>query len=326
MGSIHLNTITNHVSVARVAAISGINPQRASSEANRWGALAHYTDALDLIHDHKVDAIVIASPADTHAELTIAAILARKPVFVEKPLSTSSSDALRVVNTENATACRRVRLGFMRRYDPAYLALKDVVASGLIGSPLMVHCAHRLMAVPPTFTSEMLITEGLTHEIDVARWLTSSEIAAVRVYTPGPSGRAAPGVADPQFVVLETDSGALIDVEISVNAGYSYDIRCEVVCEDGTSELADFSRIHIRHKQYASSPLVRSWADRFEDAYRAELRTWIDDLIDGEIVGPTAWDGYAAAVVAEAGVLSLRTGAEVPTAFARKPELYLSDG
>jgi myo-inositol 2-dehydrogenase/D-chiro-inositol 1-dehydrogenase len=127
-------------------------------------------------------------------------------------------------------------------------------------------------------------------------------------------------------VVLETDSGALIDVEISVNAGYSYDIRCEVVCEDGTSELADFSRIHIRHKQYASSPLVRSWADRFEDAYRAELRTWIDDLIDGEIVGPTAWDGYAAAVVAEAGVLSLRTGAEVPTAFARKPELYLSDG
>ncbi len=235
--------------------------------------MAHCTDALDLIHDHKVDAIVIASPADTHAEMTIAAILARKPVFVEKPLSTSSLDALRVVNAENAAACHRVRLGFMRRYDPAYLALKNVVATGLIGSPLMVHCAHRLMAVPPTFTSEMLITEGLTHEIDVARWLTSSEITAVHVYTPGPSGRAAPGVSDPQFVVLETGSGALIDVEISVNTGYSYDIRCEVVCEDGTFELADFSRIHIRHKQYASSPLVSSWADRFKDAYRAELRT-----------------------------------------------------
>ncbi len=322
MGSIRLDSITSHLADVRLAAISGADAHRTAAAAQRFGATNFYTDAFALIDDPAVHAVVISSPAATHAELAIAAVTARKPVFVEKPLSTSSGDALRVVNEEVTAGRRYIRLGFMRRYDPGYLELSNTVSSGVIGSPLMIHCAHRLAAVPQTFTSEMLITEGLTHEIDVARWLSGHEITSVRVHTPGPSGRAAPGVADPQFVVMETDGGALINVEVSVNAGYAYDIRCEVACEDGTAELGEFSTVRLRRGGHAAAPLAQNWMHRFSAAFRTELRSWIDDVVSGELTGPTAWDGYAAAAVADASVRSLHERVDVSVALAPQPDLY----
>lgn len=325
MGGIHLRNLSEHLPQGHVEAIGGTNRARLDEAADRCGAKRVYTDPFALILDPKVDAVLVASPASTHAAFVIAAIQANKSVFVEKPLSTSAASALQVAETENATGRRHVRLGFMRRYDPAHIELRETVINGSIGSPLMVHCAHRLPAVTAAFGSEMLITEGLTHEIDSARWLTGSEIRTVRVYTPGPSGRAVPGVDDPQFVVLETDEGQLIDVEVSVNAGYAYDIRCEVVCEDGTVELEDFSLTRVRRDNRSASPLSRGWAHRFHGAFREELRTWLDDVSSGTPTGPNAWDGYAAALVAEACVRSLRAGTEVAVPLPPRPALYAMD-
>jgi myo-inositol 2-dehydrogenase/D-chiro-inositol 1-dehydrogenase len=245
---------------------------------------ARYADGLELIADPAVEAVVVASPASTHERYVLACIDAGKRVLCEKPLADSAAAARRIVEADAGL----VTVGFMRRFDPAYVALKARLDAGAIGAPLLVHCAHRNVSVHDFFDSAMILTDSAVHEIDVTRWLLDDEIARVTVHAPRTTAR---GLRDPQLVLLETAGGRLVDVEAFVNAGYGYDIRCEVVGEDGTLELE-------RHAPAAD------FRERFATAYEQELRAWLA----GE-GGATARDGYVAAVVAEAAVQSLETGA-----------------
>src|SRR5918994_3969585 len=176
--------------------------------------------------------VVIASSDATNADFVLACLAQGKPVLCEKPLATTAEASLLVAEAEAASGRRLVQVGFMRRFDPAYTAMKRELDRGHLGDPLLVHCAHRNASVPSTYTSEMLVTSSLTHEIDVVRWLTGEEIASATVLAPRSSSRAN-GIRDPQLAILETEGGVLVDVEVFANAGYGYDIRCEVVGETG---------------------------------------------------------------------------------------------
>jgi myo-inositol 2-dehydrogenase / D-chiro-inositol 1-dehydrogenase len=255
-----------------------------------------------------VDAVVIASSDDTHEAFVLACLAARKPVLCEKPLATTGEASLRVTEAEAALGRRLVQVGFMRRFDPGYAAVKRELDDGKVGDPLLVHCAHRNPRVPPTYTSEMLITSSVTHEIDVARWLIGDEVVSATVYTPRPTSRAANGMQDPQFVILEMESGVLVDVEIFVNAGYGYDIRCELVGEAGTVALP--------------TEVAPGFLERFTSAYRHELQDWVRGLGNGAPTGPTAWDGYAASAVADACLQSLASGRPADVRLAPRPGLY----
>ena len=176
----------------------------------------------------------------------------------------------------------------MRRFDPGYVDLKARLDAGEIGRPLLVHCAHRNPFVHAFFDSAMIITDSAVHEADILRWLLGEEITSVDVRLPRASARAREGLRDPQLILMETASGVLADVEAFVSAGYGYDIRCEIVGEDGTLALpVDVSS---------------GFAERFAAAYGHELRAWIA----GEAVAGAA-DGFAAAAVCAAGVESLRS-------------------
>ena len=243
-----------------------------------------YDDPLALID--AVDAVIIAAPDSTHGRYAQACLDAGRRVLCEKPLASTAAAALRLARADTTGL---IQVGFMRRYDPGYLALKRRFDAGEAGAPLLVHCVHRNATAPPAFGSESLLTSSATHEIDVVRWLLGEEVAEVTVRTPRTSG-----LLDPQLVLLRTAGGVLVDVEVFVNARYGYDVRCELVGEAGVLELP-------RERATAD------WRDRFAAAYRAELRAWIA----GDLDGPTAWDGYAATAVAEAAVVSLRTGRTV---------------
>jgi myo-inositol 2-dehydrogenase/D-chiro-inositol 1-dehydrogenase len=115
-------------------------------------------------------------------------------------------------------------------------------------------------------------------------------------------------VRDPQVLILETESGVLVDVEVFANAGYGYDIRCEIVGETGTLAL---------------EPVVTpGFLERFSGAYLAELTDWVSAVSDGGPRGPSAWDGYAASAVADACLESLADGRAVPVELASRPALY----
>ena len=210
----------------------------------------------------------------------------------------------------------------MRRYDPAYRALKAVVDSGDIGTPVMMHCTHRNPSVPGHYTKDMAITDTAVHEIDMVRWMFGEEIVAATVLTPRKSSLGGE-LQDPLVLLLEMESGALVDVEISVNIRYGYDIRGEVVGEDGTAALGESSPITVRRNNMYSGRVPEDWRERFIRAYDVEFQEWIDAVAGGGELGPSAWDGYAAAVVSDAAVASLfGAGGRVEIKLGEKPALY----
>lgn len=324
IGRDHIRRMTTVLSGVTVTAVTDVDSSLANSAAAPIGATVHATGE-DLIADPAVDAVVVCSWGPTHEQYVLAAIAAGKPVFCEKPLATTQGASLRIVEAEVAYGSRLVQVGYMRRYDVAYRALKKAVDSGDIGTPLMMHCAHRNASVPGFYEKESAITDTAVHEIDMVRWMFGEEITAARVLIPRKSPNGGP-LQDPLLLILEMASGILVDVEISVNIRYGYDIRGEIIGADGTAALGELSPVSVRRAGQASTPIPADWRERFLLAYDVEFQEWIDSIADGGApLGPSAWDGYAAAVVSDAGVLALRSGERVPVKLAAQPALYATE-
>ena len=252
IGQDHIRRITHVLTGGAVVAVNDVDAARAGQVAaglpgvGQLRATVHET-AADLIADAGVDAVLVASWGPAHEEQVVAAIGAGKPVFCEKPLAPTSGACLRIMDAEMAAGRRLVQVGFMRRYDAGYQAMKATVEDGSIGAPLLMHCAHRNPSVPPYgFTTEMIISDSAVHEMDVVRWLFGEEIVAASVLKPRRSGQAPAALQDPLILVLEMSGGAFVDDELFVNARYGYDVRGEVVCETGTVALADVSEVTVR--------------------------------------------------------------------------------
>jgi myo-inositol 2-dehydrogenase/D-chiro-inositol 1-dehydrogenase len=321
IGQDHIRRMTTVLSGVQVTAVTDVDASTAAAVGARVGATVHATGE-ELIADPAVDAIVVCSWGPTHEQYVLASIAAGKPVFCEKPLATTQEACLRIVEAEVAHGSRLVQVGYMRRYDAAYRALKAVLDAGQIGAPLMMHCAHRNASVPAFYSKEMAITDTSVHEIDMVRWMFGEEITAARVLVPRKS-RNGGDLQDPLLMILEMAGGALVDIEISVNIRYGYDIRGEIVGEDGTAALGELSPVSVRRGGLVATPVPADWRERFIRAYDVEFQEWIDSIaLGGEPLGPSAWDGYAAAVVSDAGVAALRGGERVEVTLAEKPKLY----
>jgi myo-inositol 2-dehydrogenase/D-chiro-inositol 1-dehydrogenase len=306
MGADHARTVAGQVARAHVAMIADADAGRAEAAAAAIGGTSVTTDPLALIADHHIDAVVVASPDETHAPYTLACIAAGKPVLCEKPLAPTLADCLAVVEAERAAGRRLVQVGFMRRFDPAYEDIKARFAAGDLGEALMLHCVHRNATAPGYFKSLMAITNSAVHEFDIVRWLLDAEIAEIQVLK-GRSTRVT-DVADPLLVVMRTDRDQLVDVEVFIRATYGYDIRTELVCENGTISMAPPVRAELRAEGRHAFPFAADWRPRFADAYRRQMQAWVDSIASGEPAGAGAWDGLVATAVADAGVKALETG------------------
>jgi myo-inositol 2-dehydrogenase/D-chiro-inositol 1-dehydrogenase len=326
IGRDHIRRLTQVVSGAEVVAVTDADERVAKEVASRLTGSTVHASGEDLIADERVDAVIVCSWGPTHEEYVLASLWAGKPVFCEKPLATTEEACSRIIDAEVEAGRRLVQVGFMRRYDAAYRAMKDVVDSGHIGTPLLVHSRHRNPSVPEHYTREMAITDTAVHDFDTVRWLLGEELVSATVLTPRRS-RHGGELQDPLLMLFETESGALVDVETSVNIRYGYDIRGEIVGEDGTVALADTAPVLVRHSGTVSGRVPEDWRERFIRAYDVELQEWVDAVAAGRgATGPSSWDGYAAAVVSDAAVEALRSGTKVPVTLRDKPDLYDKEG
>jgi myo-inositol 2-dehydrogenase / D-chiro-inositol 1-dehydrogenase len=333
IGQDHVRRLTHVLRGAQVVAVSDVDGARAREVAASLPVPTRVLPTgLDLIADPGVDAVVVTSWGGSHEEYVLASIAAGKPVFCEKPLADTAAACRRIMDAEVAAGHRLVQVGFMRRYDAGYRAMKEVVDSGRIGAPLIMHCGHRNPSVPAFYTRENAINDTAVHEVDVARWLFGEEIVAVRVIVPRRS-RHGGDLQDPLLLILETESGAIVDDEISVNIRYGYDIRGEIVGEDGTVALADSGPVLVRRDGAYSGRVPADWRERFARAYDVELQEWVDGVaarLDGSAApqagvatGPSSWDGFAAQVVCDAGLVALSAGGDrVPVSLPARPDLF----
>jgi myo-inositol 2-dehydrogenase/D-chiro-inositol 1-dehydrogenase len=322
MGKTHVRVLGTSVPGAEIAAISDAIAESAARLAGEAGVERIETDALDLIHDPGIDAVIVASPGDTHEAFVLACLQAGKPVLCEKPLATTAESARHVVDAEAALGRRLVQVGFMRRFDPGYADMKRAIDAGRVGAPVLVHSVHRNPSVPPSFDSEMIVKDTSVHDVDTVRFLLGQELVRATLHAPRPSSRAPQGVQDPQVIVFETDAGALVTVEAFVNAQYAYDIRCEIVGETGTLSLAPPATVEVRSAGHDGTDVPMGFQDRFGSAYVHELQSWVASIADGVPAGASAWDGYAASAVCEAAYESLLSGGPVDVQLGAKPALY----
>ena len=321
IGHDHIRRVTHSVAGARIAAVFDVAQERAKQVANDVGAVA-VDDAHSLIADDRIEAVIIASPGHLHPDQALACLAAGKPVLCEKPLATTVEDSLRVLDAEVALGRRLVQVGFMRRYDPGYRQVKEVLRSGGVGEPLMVHSVHRNPTVPASFTGDMSLTDSVVHEMDVTRWLFDSEVTAVTVVAPRRTPLAAAHLQDPQLVLLETESGILVDVESFVSCQYGYDVRCEVVGSTGTVSLDTPSFGAVTSGGVRGHVVPADWRIRFGEAYRVELQEWVESVVSGTPSGPSTWDGYAATAIAVAAVQAQTSGSRTEVKLVDKPSLY----
>ena len=321
IGQDHIRRLTRVLSGVDVVAVSDVDLGRAGAVAGGLRDAAVHATGEQLVADDRVDAVVVCSWGETHEQYVLAAIAAGKPVFCEKPLATTQGACRRILAAETAAGRRLVQVGYMRRYDPAYRALREVVQDGSLGLPLLMHCVHRNPSVPAHYRGDSMINDTAVHEIDMVRWMFGEEIVAVSVLRPRPS-RHSGDLPDPLIVLLETGSGILVDVEVSVNIRYGYDIRGEVVGESGTATLAEPSAVQVRRGGTVIDRVPADWRERFVRAYDVELQEWVDAVGGDGQLGPSSWDGYAATAVSDAGLEALRTGARVPVALVDRPALY----
>src|SRR6185503_173925 len=184
IGEDHGRKLAHVIAGASVSAVSDVRHERAVEVADLLGGARVFESGEDLIASDEVDAVLVTSIGETHAEFVLACIEAGKPVMCEKPLAPTVPECERIVEAEVAAGKRLVIVGFMRRYDPGYRQVKATLESGSIGEALMLHNVHRNATVVETFTSFMTMTDSMIHEVDVSRWLLGEEITAVQVIPP----------------------------------------------------------------------------------------------------------------------------------------------
>jgi myo-inositol 2-dehydrogenase/D-chiro-inositol 1-dehydrogenase len=322
IGRDHVLRLSNVLAGAEVVAVTDVDPDNAAAAVADLPRAVVHPDGQALVDAPDVDAVIVASWGPSHEEYVLACLAAGKPVFCEKPLATSQEACRRILDAEVAVGRRLVQVGFMRRYDPAYRAMKDVVTSGAIGAPLLVHSRHRNPSVPSHYVREMAITDSAVHDFDIVRWLLDEDLVSATVLRPRRS-RHGTDLQDPLLIILRSDSGVLVDVETSANSRYGYDIGGEVVGEDGTVALADTNPVVVRREGGFAGAVPAGWRERFVRAYDVELQAWVDALAAGlGATGPSSWDGYAAAVASDAAVAALRTEDTVEFRLGPPPPLY----
>ena len=315
IGAIHAANLAALPDV-RLRYVVDVNADAARTLATRHGAEA--ADVRTALAAPDVDAVIIASSTDTHADLAIAAARAGKAIFCEKPIDLS----LRRVDACLA-AVKKARVpmfvGFNRRFDPSFAALHARIARGEIGSVEQVIITSRDPGLPPI--SYLKVSGGqfrdmTIHDFDMARWLLGEEPVELFAYGSvlvDPAVKKV-GDTDSAMIVMKTASGRLCHINNSRRAAYGYDQRIEVHGAKGrllagnraptTVELANADAVT------SDKPLF-FFLERYAEAYRAELATFVDAVINRKPMPVGAVDGRQAIVLAEAAVKSLKTGRPV---------------
>lgn len=321
MGADHVRRLEHHTIGARVTAIVEPDQARAQAAAAVTAGARTYPNIDEAIAAGDIDAVLIATPGEYHEAPLLAALEAGLEIFCEKPLTFDSDSSQHILEAEQKLDRPHIQVGFMRRFDAEYEQLRELVETGDAGQLLALHCAHRNPRVD-AFTDPRMITDSVVHEIDIVPWLAGSPVVSVEVKFPRTSTLAPEGLRDPQLVLLRTESGVIAVVEINVNVQFGYQVTTDAVFEQGVAEIGRTGGLAVLKDGAFRRAEHQDFRTRFATAYDNEIQRWVNAAKQGTIDGPSAWDGYVANVVCEAGVTAQTTGGEVEVVTPTRPAFY----
>jgi myo-inositol 2-dehydrogenase / D-chiro-inositol 1-dehydrogenase len=322
MGSDHVARITKRISGAVVASIVEPDAERGKAAAATAPGAVVRRDIREALDEDRLDAVVIATPGPFHEQVLLPALEAGVAILCEKPLTPDSESSLRILEAEQRLDRSRIQVGFMRRFDAEYVALRELVASKELGALMLMHCAHRNPSTTSGYTESMLITDSVVHELDVVPWLAGERIVAVDVRKPRRNSLAPAGLHEPQLVLIELETGVIATVEMSVNAQFGYQVTTEAVFERGVAEIGKTGGLKQWRDGRWGGAEHMTFKTRFGPAFDTEVQRWVDAVRRGTIDGASAWDGYLAAAACEAGVAAQKTGRRVEVKAIARPHFY----
>lgn len=313
MGSVYAHTLAFSVAEADLVAVADANPQAAEAAAARIGAGNWYCDYRALLEQKDIQAVVIASPTGTHVEVVQAAAAAGKEIYCEKPLAMTLDGCDAAISAAQSAGVR-LMVGFMRRFDPAYVTAKKKIDEGVIGTPVMFKSLGRdpkrtSLEFAKRENSGGLILDMGIHDFDVARWLMGSDV--YRVQSEGgclvfPELKEV-GDIDNAIVNLKFTSGAIGNIDVSRNAVYGYDIRTEVLGSDGALLIGRdrYTDTLIMTREGVLHDTVPYFMERFGEAYANEIREFIASIVQDREPAVTGLDARAATAIGIAATRSL---------------------
>ena len=301
---------------ARLVAVADVDENAAKNLAAATGAAA--TSADEIIADRDIDAILIATSTDTHADFIEKGARAGKAVLCEKPVSLDArriEACLKVVDAAGTP----LMIGFNRRFDPNFAALKTRLAAGAVGKVEMVTIISRDPGPPPVSyirVSGGLYRDMMIHDFDLARFLLGEEPVEVHavgsVLVDPEIGKA--GDVDTAMVMLRTASGKLCQISNSRRATYGYDQRIEVHGSEGMIRAGNLHETTVEvatRTGFNADPIMNFFIERYTPAYRLELAAFIDAVNTGKAPSPSGHDGLMAQRLADAATEAKDTGQTV---------------
>ena len=312
MGRIHAGNLAFRCTSARLACVYDANPDVARTVAGQMDV--PWTASFEELLDHS-DAVAVATNTGSHAELTVAAAKAGKPVFCEKPISL---DRATTIATIDAVAGSGVVFqgGFHRRYDPDWVAAAERIHAGELGEVTLFRSSLRDITPPnPAFLSGSggFFIDVTVHDLDVARWLVGEVVEVTAHGAAADPAFAELGDIDTSVVVLRFANGALGVIDNSRSARYGYECSTEVMGSLATARI-DAPHRHgyeWRTPGLATRDLSRDFEERYPLAYAAELDAFARCVLDGTPPRVTGADALAAFDIAAAADESWRTGRSV---------------
>lgn len=321
MGASHARTLVASCPAARLSAVFDLDSSRLAALAPELGQFRPYDDPHQLIKD--VDAVIIASPDETHSLFVLEAISHGKAVLCEKPLSSDLEGALRIMEAEERFGRKLVSVGFNRRFDPRHTAVKAVLDEGELGMPLLWKGEHRNAQAMYRTDGPFILNNSAGHDIDSARWLLASN--PVEVTCHGICSRPELGAhaQDLLIVNLLLENGSRALAEVYVNATYGYEVTVQVVCQEGTVSATGAELSERRHASGRSAFVSDDFRAYFARSYELELQGWVASLVDGTpFAGADAWDGYMALATTMSAGRSLCEGRTCPVEAIAMPDFY----
>jgi myo-inositol 2-dehydrogenase/D-chiro-inositol 1-dehydrogenase len=302
---VHAESLAFRIPEAAPSAIADINGDAAQEVAERCGIPRVATDSREILNDPAIDAVLICSPTETHANLIVGAARAGKHVFCEKPIDHSLSNIDRALQEVKRSGVK-LQVGFNRRFDANFVRVHDAIMQGEIGTPHLMHIVSRDPGPPPLSyikTSGGIFLDMTIHDFDMARFLVGDEVDSI--YATGgvrvdpEIGKA--GDLDTAVIVLQFKNGVIGTIDNSRKAAYGYDQRVEILGSKGaiaTENCYPNQAILSTAAAIQRDLPLNFFMERYTESFITELRAFVQAVVLDQPVPVNGIDGRVAVVMA----------------------------